>query len=116
MIDPPKVNLSSMLGESLKKAAKYWYRVKSSLPLVIKTQILMTSPECTNKAQRNQDERLKSADLAFQPSLKDAPIEQGNIPNQEAMFNMRLNLDITQEPYFLMVLIQLVYLFFQMAV
>ena len=73
------------------------------MALLIKIQILMTHPECTKKANRNQDERQKSADLAFQVSL----IEHGNIPKNEAIFKMKKNLESTQEPYCLMIVVQL---------
>ena len=63
----------------------------------------MTHPECTKKTNRNQDERQKSADLAFQVSL----IEHGNIPKNEAIFKMKKNLESTQEPYCLMIVVQL---------
>lgn len=65
----------------------------------------MTHPECTNKANRNQDERQKSADLAFQAPF--SLMEHGNIPKNEAIFKMKKNLESTQEPYCLMIVVQL---------
>ena len=75
------------------------------MALLIKIQILMTHPEFTNKANRNQDERQKSADLAFQAPF--SSMEHGNIPKNEAIFKMKKNLESTQEPYCLMIVVQL---------
>ena len=63
--------------------------------------MLMAHPEFTAKNHRSQDEMQKSGDLAFQmnPSL----MKQGNVPIQEDTLKMSLNLESTQEPYFLMV-------------
>ena len=75
------------------------------MALLIKIQILMTHPECTKKANRNQDERQKSADLAFQAPF--SSMEHGNIPKNEAIFKIKKNLESTQEPYCLMIVVQL---------
>ena len=66
----------------------------------------MAHPECTKRAKRNQDERQKSADLAFQAPV--SLIVHGNTPKNEPIFKMEENLASTQEPYFLMVSIELV--------
>ena len=75
------------------------------MALLIKSQILMAHPECTKRAKRNQDERQKSADLAFQAPF--SLMEHGNIPKNEAIFKMKKNLESTQEPYCLMIVVQL---------